>query len=93
MLVMNAAKSTSIVRQPVGTNHFQFRAHQPRRGGCDAVGGTGLNGGGGGGGGGVVSINALFYVKPSKVEHFYFVTRANRGFTCRGGQAADDDDF
>jgi hypothetical protein len=33
------------------------------------------------------------FTEPSKVEHFYFVTRANRGFTRRGGQAADDDDF
>src|SRR5438067_2328441 len=44
-----AASSTKGVRQqPVGTNHFQFRLHQPgRAGGC----GTGVNGGGGGGGG------------------------------------------
>jgi hypothetical protein len=84
---MNATKSTSIIRQPVGTNHFQFRAHQPRRCGWGTGGGTGLDGGGDGGG--VVSINALFYVKPSKVEHFHFVTRANRGFIRRGGQADD----
>src|SRR3954464_14029132 len=43
------AKARAImVRQPVGTNHFQLRAHQPRRGG--AAGTDGIGGGGGGDG-------------------------------------------
>src|SRR5438105_9479343 len=41
--------STMNVKQPVGTNHFQFRDHQPPRGGC-GVNGGGVEGTGGGGG-------------------------------------------
>lgn len=47
------AKNTRVVRQPIGTNHFQLRDHQLRRGGggaeADDVGGIG-------GGGGVASM-------------------------------------
>ena len=47
------------VRQPVGTNHFQFRDHQPFRGGCDGNGD-----GREGTGGGVGSIASL--CRPTK---------------------------
>jgi len=47
MAVVNAKAKTIKVRQPVGTNHFQFLAHQPRGG----SGGGATEGGGRGGGG------------------------------------------
>jgi len=54
-------------RQPVGTNHFQFRDHQPRRAGlCD---GCGIGGGIGGGGpedGSTERVTTLF---PNVVEN------------------------
>src|SRR5688572_18684248 len=64
----NAPTSTSGVRQqPVGTNHFQFRLHQPAGWG----GGAGVKGGGGGGGVGSMPVYFLlllwsrdFFVSP-----------------------------
>src|SRR5437016_11300916 len=41
MQTTNSTASAMRVRQPVGTNHFQFRCHQFRRGGCDVSGGGG----------------------------------------------------
>lgn len=53
MAAMNAQKRMIRLRHPVGTNHFQFRPHQPRApGGVGAAGATGAGEGGGGGGGG-----------------------------------------
>jgi hypothetical protein len=38
---MKTANSTKMVRQPVGTNHFQLRDHHPRRTGGGVTGGIG----------------------------------------------------
>jgi hypothetical protein len=62
MQAINAANRKSIVKQPVGTNHFQLRDHQPRRDGVGGAGdgdGVGVGGTDGGTGGGVDSISAF----------------------------------
>src|SRR5256885_5202486 len=60
---IHATNSTVIamsVRQPVGTNHFQFRCHQFLRGGC------GVNGGGCDGGvGSIASLSPSTKLKSS----------------------------
>jgi len=61
----NATPNKKSVRQPVGTNHFQFRDHQPLRGGCAVVGGGVC-----GNGGGVGSIGRFVKIDIGQVEQF-----------------------
>src|SRR5687767_4473259 len=80
----NAPPRTSGVRQhPVGTNHFQFRLHQPAgwAGGCG--GGTGVNGGGGGGGAGSMA----FFHLPAEPSRALFRSRGGFGL-CSENPAA-----
>jgi hypothetical protein len=61
MAATKTTAPTKSVRQPVGTNHFQFRCHQLRRAG--GVGGGGVEGDEGEIGGGTVgSMLALPYM-------------------------------
>jgi hypothetical protein len=57
------------VKQPVGTNHFQFRDHQFLRSGWDAEG----DGVEGGTGGGVDSIASFLASDGIKVEQFILI--------------------
>src|SRR5437867_2919468 len=78
---MQTTNSTAIamkVRQPVGTNHFQFRDHQFRRGGC------GIEGKGGGGVAGELdSIASFSRSTKSKSRNFTSLNalRLSRQFT------------
>jgi hypothetical protein len=64
MTAMKAQKRMMRLRQPDGTNHFQFRLHQPRgRGGAEPDGGRGGGEGGGGGGPGDSTSPVLHHPK------------------------------
>ncbi len=65
----NSETSTTRLRQPVGTSHFQFRDHQFLLGGCGAEG----DGVEDGKGGGVDSIASFLASDRIKVEQFILV--------------------
>src|SRR2546423_13159391 len=64
MQVTKSIASTIRVMQPAGTNHFQFRCHQLRRGGCEG------SGGGWGVAGKFVSIGLFCPVPKPKSSNF-----------------------
>ena len=76
---MKTAPRAMNVRQPVGTNHFQFRCHQFRWGGIGAAG-SGGGTGDGKGGGGVASIRHVW-----RAIRFAQTTSSHGGATF-GGQ-------